>query len=1137
MHLNKKKMYFCDELKNTNAMVMKKRILLLSLLSLMVCSVFADRIGPSQALQIASSFLQEQLPVSHAAPFRRSATRSVADADTLAPLYIISRGANAGFVIVSGDTSLPEILGYTDSGDFVEADMPPALLDMLRGYAQIVEKAQEIGLPARAPQRAPADRVAVKPLIEAHWHQTAPYNNLAPFLTGTNNRAVTGCTCTAAVMVLHYFRRDLPHELLSTTPTYSYGDAPVTVSYPKGTPIQWDLMLNHYNTSYPEEMGHAVAVLNAAFGAGIWQTYGSSTSGQIANIVDGYNSYFRMSATCQYQNSTSQTSWENLIYSNLQNKQPMVYAGVHESQGGHAIILDGYNPNGNLFHFNFGWGGQGDGYYTLEAPSGINGFSGQQGMVYNITPRTPNLSARIYAPKYASRRTETPLRVSVTNNGTLDYSGFNLYWGTSERKPSSSTNVSAKNTDLVLATDESGEFTVTFKPTLEKKYYIYLTDKRFNILDQVEIETLPADADLTLNSFDITASALTEEHKSGTYRLLYNNELMAKATLTNSEKGATVQPGFRMRLMGYNEETDAFEQVRSITNSDYSFAPGETRTIESRVNRLDEGTYYALVVNRELTNIDKGEILQVGAADTLIRFKVCAPTLDSLHVKDGIMTLTGDWDPLTFGELASDTSIVGYDLTQVNGISCQPVAANPNALFYTSTAVKGYNIVHQGNIEELRLQQGYAFRPAATYTAAKAVFTPHWTAGQWNTLALPFTAIIPEGYICRLPLLFNTTTLREARLTDTLHAGTPYLMMAADERAIPIVANDVTVDMQAASVGVPEFQAVLAATVAGDSVLVLNVDPAEELQYFEPVDSGTVLHAFTGVVKGVKRVRASMNSTTDQAYKTLAQAIHTATLAYDEWHALIEPEWNTRLQDSIQVARDICANMKLDALVKIKDVAAELLSLVELYKLHLIDKSEPVNYTRYIVNPSFESGKKEGWDSESNVAIRAKTYLATFGAGMDGNYLLYNESADGSTAISQTIEGLPQGYYRLTAMVGTNTGGTVSLFANDSTTVVDAHEWGRFYLSEGVVDSVWVEDGTLTIGIDAGATWYKADDFRLYYLGTGEETSIDIMEDDVQAVLPVRKGIYDLFGRRLSDHSQMLPGHIYIVDGRKTIAR
>ena len=1127
-------MYICTILYIRNTM--KKRILSSLILCCVVCLVSADPIGPTMALKIASSYLKEEVPMARVTPLRRGTTRAISEADSVAPLYIISRGENAGFVIVSGDNSLPEIIGYTDSGNFVEADMPPALLDMLQGYANIVEEAQKNGLPARTVQRAEAQRVAVKPLIEAHWHQTSPYNDLAPFLTGTTNRAVTGCTCTAAVMVLHYFRRDLPNQLLSTTPTYTYGDAPVTVSYPKGTPIEWDLMLNNYNSSYPTEMGNAVAVLNAAFGAGIWQTYGSSTSGQISNIVDGYNNYFNMSSTCQYQNGTSQTSWENTIYSNLSNKQPMVYAGVHASQGGHAIILDGYNPNGNLFHFNFGWGGQGDGYYTLDAQTGINGFAGQQGMVYNIAPKQQKLTAKLYADKQMLKRTENTIRVVATNHGTLDYSGFNVYWATSDRKPSSSTTVSASDKALKLATDESGEFTVTFKPLLEKTYYIYLTDKRYNVLDKMEVEVVPAKADLTLESFDISASSEVEEHKSGTYRLLYNNVLTAKLKVSNSKKATNVLPGIRMRLMSYNEETESFEQVRTVTIDDYQLAPGETVDMEAIVNRISVGTLYALAVNSDLNYVDEGETLRFATADTLLRFKVCASTLESLSVQDGIMTLTGDWDPTRFAELAADASIVGYDLTQVKGVNSQPIAANPNALFYTSAPIEGYNIVSSEKVAMLRLSQGYNFRPLGQLTVEKVEFYPLWEGAQWNTIALPFTALVPDGYICRRPTQFNTSILRSADLVDTLYAGTAYLMMADSKEVDPIVAEKVVIDMNAVGIGLPEFRAILSEEVAGDSTLVLNLDLAEELQYFEPVDSGTVLKAFTGALKGKKRIRATVNSSSDQAYKVLARAIQTAYITYEEWNQAIESEWNVMLLDSIASVRAIYEAMSLTYANSIKEIANDLLAFTEIYKLQLIDKSEPINYTGYIVNPSFESGKKDGWNAGTNVTIRPKSNLATFASGMDGNYLLYNEASTGSTAISQTIEGLPQGYYRLTAMLGTSPDNTVTLFANDSTCIVNAHEWGRFYLTEAIVDSVWVEDGTLTIGVEEGQSWYKADDFVLYYLGTGVDTSIELPNADASAVVVSRQGIYDLFGRRLSDSSMMLPGRIYIVDGRKVIA-
>jgi len=111
----------------------------------------------------------------------------------------------------------------------------------------------------------------------------------------------------------------------------------------------------------------------------------------------------------------------------------------------------------------------------------------------------------------------------------------------------------------------------------------------------------------------------------------------------------------------------------------------------------------------------------------------------------------------------------------------------------------------------------------------------------------------------------------------------------------------------------------------------------------------------------------------------------------------------------------------------------------------------------------------------------------------------------------------------------------VTLFANDSTTVTKAHPWGRFYLTESVVDSVWVESGVLTLGVEAGATWYKADDFKLYYLGTGnDDTDIELPQVEMQPAHAGRQGIYDLFGRRVDIPTAT---GIYIVNGKKTLIR
>lgn len=1116
---------------------MRKCILLL----LLCCTpdiVFAGPIGPSKALRIASAYMSETPSDISYAPIRRSRERSVVP-DTLAPYYIISRGDNAGFVIVSGDDCLPEIIGYTDSGNFEADQMPPALLDLLAGYAQLVEEAQKVGAPARVQRKVVEGRTDIAPIVKAHWHQSSPYNDLAPFITNTTNRALTGCTCTAAVMVLHHFRRDLPGELLAETPVYGYGDAPVTVSYPKGTPILWDLMQYDYNGNYPEEMRDAVAVLNAAFGAGIWQTYGSSTSGQISNIVDGYNRYFDLNSMCQYKGSTNQTTWENLVYSNLRNGQPMVYAGVHPSNGGHAIILDGYNASNGLFHFNFGWGGQGDGYYTLDDETGVNGFSGQQGMVYDISPKRPNISAQLHVEPQAYRRMETNVRVTATNHGTLDYSGFNLYWSSSNRLPSSSTSVSESNTTLVLGTDESGEFTATFKPSSKRTYYIFLTDKNCNVLDKAEIEVVDPLPELSLASFEITASDATEQNGEERFRLLYNDKLRATAAIANGIGATPVQANIRMELLKY-DETGEPKPDRSVNISSIQFFPGKTTEVDATIDNLEEGGRYVLYVRNELVGTGGDEVIDTEGVDTLIRFKVCKPTLDSVSIVGTTMMLQGNWDVLRFESLAVDPSITCYDLTQVKGIACQPVAANPNALFYLGKPFEGFNIVCGGSCDELRLQAGFNFAAKTSFVARQATFTPRWSVGEgWHPFSLPFTAASPEGYICQRVVAIESSAITVQSQVDTLYAYTPYMVMTCDNA--PIMAENVVVgdEIVACPDTVPYFHPVVSAVCAGDSTLVYCYDGESSAQYFTRVEFGTSLEPFTAVIKsGAKRVRSHRTTTLlNKSYTALALSIEEANEAYESLHSQIEPEWNKLLLDSVWYAYDMFAAMQEEPDL-VQAYASRLTLLTDIYRLKRTDITSPVNCNILVANPSFETGTKVGWVTDDYAKLRLSSDVQNFGVGMDGKYLLYNEAEGGSSGISQTIHGLSDGYYRLEAMGNSGAGDSVYMFAGDTELAIKSHPWGKYYLSEHVLDSVWVDTDSLTIGVRGGSSWYKVDGFNLYYLGNGNDMADGIGFPEFGQSMPVcRKGIYDLFGRRIPGKGEMKQGVMYIVDGRKIIYR
>lgn len=153
------------------------------------------------------------------------------------------------------------------------------------------------------------------------------------------------------------------------------------------------------------------------------------------------------------------------------------------------------------------------------------------------------------------------------------------------------------------------------------------------------------------------------------------------------------------------------------------------------------------------------------------------------------------------------------------------------------------------------------------------------------------------------------------------------------------------------------------------------------------------------------------------------------------------------------------------------------------------------DFTGAIINPGFEYGNTDGWTTVASADTGARetsngTYAAT---GSEGNYL-FNTWWKG-TPCTQTIAGLPNGTYKLSALVASD-GATIYLTANGGHN--EGTETGGEHPSSGVFQTAEYEfavtDGTATIGVVGGADgtagehkdyvaegywWYKADNFKL----------------------------------------------------------
>jgi hypothetical protein len=225
----------------------------------------------------------------------------------------------------------------------------------------------------------------ISPLLISNWDQGVPYNAFCPTTPsgGSGGRCWTGCVATCMAQIMYYWRYPLVGTGVHSYNCPGYGV--LTANFGQ-TYYDWNAMLNQYSTSSPGQSVFAVAQLQYHCGISVNMQYGPNGSGAQSTFVDdALKTFFNYSPSTSYAQRASynQTNWEALLINNLDNGRPVYYAG-DDGTTGHAFVCDGYQLGSpNYFHFNFGWSGSGDGYYTVNDPQG---FSYNQDVVKNIYP-------------------------------------------------------------------------------------------------------------------------------------------------------------------------------------------------------------------------------------------------------------------------------------------------------------------------------------------------------------------------------------------------------------------------------------------------------------------------------------------------------------------------------------------------------------------------------------------------------------------------------------------------------------------------------------------------------------------------------------------------------------------------------
>ncbi len=1115
---------------------MMKKVLFSLVLCISSLCAWADRISLTQARSIAANYMVGQ---SNARLVRRSA--AVADT-TSQNLYVFSRGTNQGFVIVSGNDALPSVIGYTDSGDWDEDNLPPALQSMITFYAQAADSLNSLSDEgaALASARSQARRKAsgtknIEPLMTSTWHQSSPYNDQCPYLTGTTNRAATGCVATAASQIIYYWRKDLSDRTKYNTPTYSYGDAPVTESIPSGTPLKWDIMQDDYSGSEPSEMRAAVATLVAVVGTSGWLTYGSATSGQIDDQRNVFSNQFGLNGgSTVWKSSYSQSSWEKMIVQDLEEGRPILYSGVHPTSGGHAVVIDGYQLSTNLFHFNFGWGsGNGyNGYYTVDDDTGMNGFYESQGMVWNIYPKTTNMTGELSVPEEGFRsRVDNQITATITNNGTLSQQGFYLYCLTGSNTPSSASSAQASETTTVVASGETAKLEFTFSPAAASTYTVYLCDADKNILDKVsDVESSASVADLTLQGLavesDGTSETLTVDGETLDVQHVYSSKTTnVTATFYNGSDGTLCAPTVKSTL--YVLTDGAWEQKSTKSKKNVTFQVGATEDMVFDLSSLTDDAIYKFQLDSTASTNRTYDI--EFSAPSSICFRMMGSTLSATASDDGRqLTLSGNYNATALASLTAADTVCRYDLTELSGVSGELSAANPNALFYVNAGsdVSGNNIIADGVCDNLDLTPGYDFQPAADFQALAATYHASQAVGQFGTAVLPFDADTPSGLFARKVNQIKTTYLQDVDSCNLeMKGGTPYIILSG--QAVDITASNVAVSIETPSLGTDSLRATWVNLTAGAKDRVVNSD---ETQYFD-ADEGTTIPALTAYIPDYNykvRLTSYSYNAKDKKAKTLAQTIAQALALMEEYADDASDNAKASLLAAITEAEDTLRAQPITSVQTDQIEALEAAMTTFEYAVASASLDGALDQTGLITNPSFETGNAKGWTVSSTSVQNITSSLANYMSGASGTYVAYARSGG---QLSQTITGVETGTYTLQVDVACDEDQQVMVAANSDTLTVDATDFGPMYFQTAELEGIEVTNGELTITLSGVDDWAKFDNVRLIQTA-GVSVGIENIDGTTSSTTK-QSGIYDLTGRRLQRAPQR---GIYIQDGRKVIS-
>jgi hypothetical protein len=384
---------------------MKRYFLTSLLLGIFALYAAAGLVTPDRAAGYAAGLLgMSSTPVAENGPQNRAASRNGATD----PEYYVFNNPDGGWVMIAADDRVTPVLGYSENGRFRVDDMPDNISWWMEGVAKVIDNVRDMDMEApddvRKAWSVLQERYLTasgnsKTIKTALWDQIDPYNELCPMVAGDNTRSITGCVATAMAIVMRH----------NSWPAHGTGVVNSYMTMSTNTYIPADPIENHtyeWNDMPMTNANDGKSVWKAAqkrqvaqlmYDCGVsvemdYTSWGSSASSDyIPNALRTYFSYSDK-AMQVFRASYSVDEWLALMKDEIDAGRVVLYCGSGDA-GGHAFVCDGYDIDNKKLSINWGWGGDCNGFFTLDLPATEDFvFSEFQSAIIGIAPNTADVT-------------------------------------------------------------------------------------------------------------------------------------------------------------------------------------------------------------------------------------------------------------------------------------------------------------------------------------------------------------------------------------------------------------------------------------------------------------------------------------------------------------------------------------------------------------------------------------------------------------------------------------------------------------------------------------------------------------------------------------------------------------------------